>query len=98
MRGIEAVKSFVISISLCLAASANAQESPDFSGSYLCKTTASGGVAQGIGDIWGAEKFNATDENYVFKVSDTKKTWQSAYRTLKDLQRCCEEVRSNGRI
>ncbi|TCN32468.1 hypothetical protein [Sinorhizobium americanum] len=75
----------VFSAWLCLAAAATAQEQvgADYSGSYLCKTIASGGVAPGNGDAWRAATFNVTDEAYVIKVTDTHKTLALSYRDTK---------------
>lgn len=67
---------FVISAWLCLATSASAQENvgPDYSGSYLCKTKASSGIAPGKDEIWRATTLDVTDDAYVVKLIDTKKT------------------------
>lgn len=74
-----------IAVWLCLATTASAQEQvgKDFSGSYLCKTTASGGVAPANGDTWRATTFNVTDDAYVIKVTDTHKTLVSLNSDVK---------------
>lgn len=70
------MKRLVIPVWLCLATAASAEqrEAPDFSGSYLCKTTASSGIGIGTGEEWRATIFDPTDESYVVKVTDTNKT------------------------
>ncbi|MDX0193223.1 hypothetical protein GOC06_06935 [Sinorhizobium meliloti] len=75
----------VISAWLCLATSASAQENvgPDYSGSYLCKTMASGGVAPGKDNVWRSTTFNVTNDAYVVKITDTMKRQEEVFTDLK---------------
>ncbi|MGZ2442806.1 hypothetical protein [Sinorhizobium medicae] len=79
------MKRLVIPVGLCLATAASAEQrdAPDFSGSYLCKSMASGGVAPGKDNVWRAVTFNVADHAYVVKVTDTRKTVTLSYEDVK---------------
>jgi hypothetical protein len=57
----------------------------DYSGSYLCKTLAAGGVAPlGGGDVWQATTFDVSDDTYLVKVADTGKRIDNIFETAKE--------------
>jgi hypothetical protein len=67
----------VVWLWIALATAANAQEKvgADYSGSYLCKTTASGGLVRGNDGVWQATTFNVVDDAYVIScLVDDRRT------------------------
>lgn len=64
-----------ILVLLCSGSVALGQEtvSPDFTGSYLCKTTAMGGVGRTADGKWEGTGFSYGDQAFVIKVSDIGK-------------------------
>lgn len=75
----------MISVWLCLATAASAEkkDAPDLSGSYLCKATASSGIGIGNGKEWRATIFDVSNEAYIVKLTDAKKTIENAFTASK---------------
>lgn len=83
MTAILTFRVLAVFVSTVSAAAAQTPSVPDFSGTYLCKTEAMGGIAPTQDGGWIGKSFNHGDQSYLIKLTDTGERMDIEYAVVK---------------